>query len=452
MNIVLLSGGSGKRLWPLSNDTRSKQFLQLLENDNGEYESMLQRIFRQIKEADIDSNVVVATAQTQVDSIRNQLGKEVELVVEPQRRNTFPAIALSTCYLAMEKGVDLEETVVVLPVDPYVENEYFHLLKKMDQAVQEKEADLVLMGINPTYPSAKYGYILPCEKVISESEEKAYPVKQYIEKPSEKEAAGLIEAGALWNAGVFAFKLGYFMDKLKTYLTVTDYGDMKKRYQELKKISFDYEVVEKEKSIAAVPYTKEWKDLGTWNTITEEMQIGGIGEVIIDETTENTHVINELSVPMIVMGAKDMIIAASPDGILVSDKRQSSYIKPYVEELDNRPMFEERRWGEYKVLDYVTYEDGTKSLTKHLRMNEGENISYQAHNIRDEIWTIVDGEGLLVIDDIVKKVVRGDVAYIKKGQKHAMKATKNLHFIEVQIGDDLVEEDILRFDWDWSCF
>lgn len=351
----------------------------------------------------------------------------------------------------MEKHISLEEPVVVLPVDPYTGQEYFKLLQKMEEAVKEEIADIVLMGINPTYPSGKYGYITPnTQDVKTLGEAEVYSVKEYVEKPSEEAAEELIAKGAYWNGGVFAFKLGYMLKLIKGYTDITDYQTMRKHYADLKQISFDVEVVEKAKSVAMIPYKQDWKDLGTWNTLTEEMETGGTGEVVIDATTTNTHVINELSIPMVVLGAKDMIIAASPDGILVSDKHQSSYLKPYVDGLNDRPMFEERRWGDYKVLDYVTYEDGTKSLTKHLHMKKGENISYQAHQIRDEIWTIVDGEGELLLDGVVKNVVRGDVAYIKKGQKHALKATTNLHFIEVQIGEDLIEEDILRFEWEWK--
>ena len=161
MNIILLSGGSGKRLWPLSNDHRSKQFLKLLKKEDGSYESMVQRVYRQIKEAGIRANIVIATNNSQVDFIKTQLGEEVDIVVEPERRDTFPAIALSSAYLALEKKADPGEPVLVLPVDPYAELEYFHVIQRMEAAVQQNAADIVLMGIKPTYPSAKYGYIIP---------------------------------------------------------------------------------------------------------------------------------------------------------------------------------------------------------------------------------------------------------------------------------------------------
>lgn len=446
MNIILLSGGSGKRLWPLSNDHRAKQFLKLLKKEDGGYESMVQRVYRQIREAEIDANIVIATNDAQVDFIKTQLGEGVDIVVEPDRRDTFPAIALSSAYLALEKKAGYDEPVLVLPVDPYAELEYFHVIQKMEEAVLQGEADMVLMGIRPTYPSAKYGYIIPQEKGQDLG---LYHVERFTEKPTEEHAEELIRDGAFWNGGVFGFKLGYLMNLVEKYEKVTSFQGLRLNYGRLKKISFDYEVVEKADSIAMVPYSGKWKDLGTWNTLTEEMDDACIGQVTIGEDAKNTHVINELDIPVVVLGTQDIVVAASPDGILVSDKHKSSYLKPYVEDMGDRPMFEERRWGEYKVLDYMTHEDGMKSLTKHLAIRAGQSISYQRHLMRDEIWTVIDGTGDLVIDGHVRNVRRGDVAYITKGQKHAMRAVTDLEFIEVQIGKTLVEEDIERLEWEW---
>lgn len=441
MNIILLSGGSGKRLWPLSNETRSKQFLKLLKDENGNSESMVQRVYRQIKEATIDANIVVATGKSQLDSIRSQLGTAVDVVLEPERRDTFPAIALSCAYLAFEKDMNSEDVVLVLPVDPYADLEYFKTLIKMEGAVNDGIANMALMGIEPTYPSAKYGYIIPNNGGTL--------VERFQEKPSEEYAEKLIKDGAMWNGGVFAFKLDYVMKIIKKYISFSSYKEIEEQYSYLPKISFDYEVVEKELSIAMIEYKGMWKDLGTWNTLTEVMDDNKVGKVILAESCENTHVINELDIPVTVLGAKNIVIAASPDGILISDKRESSYLKPYVDNIHQRPMFEERRWGEYKVLDYVAYGDGTSSLTKSLFINAGKSISYQSHTIRDEIWTIVDGTGDLLIDGHVRNVRRGDVAYITKGQKHAIRATADLRMIEVQMGVELVESDIERYEWVW---
>ena len=448
MNVILLSGGSGKRLWPLSNEARAKQFLKVLKTEDGEKNSMLQKVFGQILEADIDANITIAAAQQQVDSIRKQLGMDTTLVVEPERRNTYPAIALSVAYLLKERKVSLDEVVLIMPVDVSAKEAYFKSFYKMKQAVMEHSANLALLGIKPTYPSAKYGYILPQKEQNLAKE--IYKVQSFEEKPTEEKAAGLIKDGAFWNAGVFAVSVGYVLEVVKKEIEDVSYESILENYNKLENISFDYKVVEKADNVVMVKYDGEWKDLGTWNTLTEEMEEQYSGKTIVGEECENTHIINELSIPVVALGTKDLVIAASPDGILVSDKHKSSYLKPYVESVEDRPMYEERRWGEYRVLDYTQYEDKTKSLTKHLMIEHGKSISYQCHLHRDEIWTIVDGEGKLLIDGQVKTVKRGDVAYIVAGQKHALYATKDLHFIEVQIGKELIEDDIERFEWNWE--
>ena len=203
MNIVLLSGGSGKRLWPLSNDTRSKQFIKIFKNGEDGYESMVQRVYRQILSVDGQAEVTIATSKSQVSAIHNQLGEHVGISVEPCRRDTFPAIALAAAYLHDVRGIGEEEAVVVCPVDPYVETDYFKALKQLGSRAAVSEANLVLMGIEPTYPSAKYGYIIPEDKAAVSR------VSVFKEKPTEEAAGEYIARGALWNGGVFAFRLGY---------------------------------------------------------------------------------------------------------------------------------------------------------------------------------------------------------------------------------------------------
>ena len=166
MNVILLSGGSGQRLWPLSNDIRSKQFIKIFKTADGGYESMVQRVYRQIKAIDPNAKVTIATSKTQVSAIHNQLGTDVGISIEPCRRDTFPAIALASAYLVDMQGVGADEPVVVCPVDPYVNEDYFEALDKLCRLAGEGAANLNLMGIDPTYPSEKYGYIIPEEGAI----------------------------------------------------------------------------------------------------------------------------------------------------------------------------------------------------------------------------------------------------------------------------------------------
>ena len=446
MQIILLSGGSGKRLWPLSNNARSKQFLPLLQTPSGEVESMVQRVVRQIGESRLSGKITIATNSSQHDIIINQLGDNVDIVTEPERRDTFPAIALASGYLSMAKECSNDEVVVIMPCDPYTETEYFDVIADMVAAVERNEADMVLMGITPTYPSTKFGYVVPVAEDCGKS---VLRVKRFTEKPDTKRAEELLAEGAFWNGGVFAFRLGYMVDILEKYIKADSFAELRNRYGELPKISFDYEVAEKAESVAVVPFNGKWKDLGTWNSLTEELSSTAIGNALLGEQAENTHVINELGIPVFCNGVKDIVVAGSPDGILVCGKECSENIKNYVDNLSPRPMYEERRWGSYRVLDSTNYSDGYMSLTKVLHLKSGRYISYQIHEHRQEVWTVVDGEGIVVLDGVISNVSRGDVLTIKRGQKHAIKAVTDLQIVEVQMGDSLVEEDIRRFDWEW---
>ena len=449
MQIILLSGGSGTRLWPLSNDARSKQFLKLLPIDGSEErESMVQRVVRQIREARLNAEVTVATGVSQQDPIISQLGQAVSIVTEPSRRDTMPAICLASEYLSKVKGCPDDEVVVVMPCDPYTESGYFDVIRRMGECVGENVADLVLMGIRPTYPSAKYGYMLP-DSDESDGNRNWCRVRRFIEKPEVPVAEKLIGEGALWNGGVFAFRLGYLLEIASRFTQYETFEEIRDHYADFPKTSFDYGVVEKADSVAVVRFDGEWKDLGTWNTLTDELKHTTYGNVATDGNQENTHVINELDIPVMCIGTKDLVIAASPDGILVSEKSRSEDIKRYADKLKRRPMYEERRWGFYKVIDYVEFPDGYCALTKQLTLNADGAISYQEHSCRDEVWTFLDGEGEVVLDGVRRKIGRGDTIHISKGCRHALEAITPLTFIEVQSGTNLVESDIVRYPYEW---
>ena len=430
MNIVLLSGGSGKRLWPLSNDVRSKQFMKIFKTEDGTYESMVQRMYRQIRQVDSEAAITIATSKTQVSAIHNQLGKNVGISLEPCRRDTFPAIALATAYLHDVQGISEEEAVVVCPVDPYVDESYFKALNDLWKLAQADVANLVLMGMEPTYPSEKYGYIIP------HNQEKVSAVDTFKEKPDENTAKQYISQGALWNGGVFAYKLKYVLERAHELIDFKDYYDLFEKYETLTKISFDYAVVEKEKSIAVMRFSGEWKDLGTWNTLTEAMEEPVIGKGVLDDTCENVHVINELDVPLLCMGLKDVVVSASPDGILVSDKNKSSYIKPYVDKIDGQIMYAEKSWGSYRVMDVEE-----ESMTIKVTLNAGHQMNYHSHERRDEVWTIVSGKGVTIVDGMEQPVSAGDVITMQAGCKHTIIATTELKLIEVQLGTEISADD-----------
>ena len=430
MNIILLSGGSGKRLWPLSNEVRSKQFLRLFKDKNNNYESMVQRVYKQITTVDKEADVTIATSKSQLSAIRNQLNDKVSVCIEPCRRDTFPAIALAAAYLKDERGIDEEECVVICPVDPYVDNTYYEAITQLEKLVLADTANITLMGIEPTVPSKKYGYIIP------DSKELVSNVKEFKEKPDRETAKKYIEKGALWNAGVFAFKLKYILNKAHEMIDFTDYQDLFNKYSTLNKISFDYAVVEKEQSIQVMRYAGEWKDVGSWNMMAEVMADKTKGNVTLDETCENTQVINELDIPILCMGCKDMVVAASGDGILVSDKERSGQMKSYVEEISTDVHFAEKSWGTYTVIDVQP-----QSMTIKIKLKKGNHMKYHAHEHREEVWTIVSGYGKVVVDGREQEVKTGDVITLPVGCKHILIAETDMSVIEVQIGEEISPKD-----------
>ena len=441
MNIILLSGGSGKRLWPLSNDIRSKQFIKIFKKPDTDtaaddrYESMAQRVYRQIKKADPDATVTIATSKSQVSAIHNQLGEDVGISAEPCRRDTFPAIVLATAYLHDVKGIPDDEAVVVCPVDPYVQEDYFAAVKQLGALAQTGTANLVLMGIQPTYPSEKYGYIIP------ETKDAVAKVSTFKEKPDSITAQNYIAQGGLWNGGVFAYKISYVLERARQLIDFTDYADLFSKYDTLQKISFDYAVAEHEPDIAVMRFNGEWKDLGTWNTLTEAMEETIVGDARLNDKCQNVHVINELGIPVLAMGLQDVVIAASSEGILISDKPQSSYIKPFVDAIDRQVMFAEKSWGSFRVLDVEE-----NSMTIKVTLHSGHRMNYHSHDKRDEVWTVVSGKGRTIVDGMEQPVQTGDVITMQAGCRHTVLADTDLQLIEVQLGKDISVHDKHKYE------
>lgn len=430
MNIILLSGGSGTRLWPLSNEVHSKQFVRLFKNESGDYESMIQRVYHQIRKADPYANITIAASKNQVSAIQNQLGEHVSVCIEPCRRDTFPAIVLAAAYLKYELNVDENESVVVCPVDPYVDDTYFKSVSELEEMAKQNISNLVLMGIEPSCPSERYGYIIPKIK------DRISEVKEFKEKPNRENAEKYIEEGALWNAGVFAFQLSYLLDKAHRMVDFTDYRNLYAKYDTLEKISFDYAVVEKEKSIQVLRYSGEWKDVGTWNTIAEVMSDKVRGNVALDTTCENTNVMNELNIPVLCMGCKNMVVAVSGDGILVADKSQSEYMKPYVEKISTDARYMEKTWGTFTVVD--AHSD---SMTIRISLLKGKHLNYHSHEHREEVWTIIKGTGKTIVDGMEQEVHAGDVVMIAIGCKHTIIAETDMDIIEIQMGQTISRYD-----------
>ena len=276
--------------------------------------------------------------------------------------------------------------------------------------------------------------------IIPKSKDNFSDVETFKEKPDAKTAQIYIDKGALWNGGVFAFKLKYIVDKAHQLLDFKNYQDLYDKYESQEKISFDYAVAEKENSIKVMRFTGRWKDLGTWNTLTEEMSDQIIGKGILNETCENTNIINELNIPILCMGLKNIVVAASNEGILVSNKAQSSYIKPFVDSIDQQIMFAEKSWGYYRVIDYTS-----DSITVKVTLHKNCNMNYHSHEYRDEVWTVVSGQGIAVIDSKKIALRPGVVVNLPCFCRHTVIAKTKLEIIETQMGHDKI-----KYDYDYA--
>jgi mannose-1-phosphate guanylyltransferase len=443
MKILLLSGGSGKRLWPLSNRVRSKQFLKMLRTDEGEPESMIQRVCRQLDSVGLLSSTHIVTCQSQTEIIKRQIGDEIPVICEPNQRGTFPSISLAITYLHSNLQVDPNEMICVLPVDSFVDLPFYQLLYKVPDILNISQSDLALLGVVSKVPSDQYGYIVP--KVNGEGI--FYPVLQFLEKPNLNKAKILTNQNALWNCGVFAFSLKFMLFYLENKGLPTIYDEMLSIYDQLPNIGFDYEVVEKSNHSVVIPYNGMWKDLGNWNEFSEHLDNPIIGSGSIEDS-RNTNIINELSLPIHVIGVSDSIVVAGPDGILISNKKKSSKIKQMIK--TNQLMYEEKRWGNYRVLDRSVTEEGTQTVIKMVNVLAGQNLSYQKHNFRQEIWTVISGTGEFILNDKLFTIKAGDVLQIPLGAKHGVKALTPLKILETQLGDRIEEDDIIRFTFSWK--
>ena len=450
MHLLLLSGGSGKRLWPLSNGVRTKQFLKVLRRDDGQMESMVQRVCRQLpgtKGINWKSVTVVA-GMAQQDQLHLQLPEDINVILEPSRRDTFPAIVYALSQLVNNGTIGINDTLAIMPVDPYVDPDFFDHIALIETELQQTSANLVLIGNKPIIPTEKFGYILVGE--ADEESQISHKVEGFKEKPTTSEAEQLIAQGALWNCGIFGMKASYLLNIMQSRYGIDNYDpiSMRDSFEALKQISFDYEVVEKEPSIRVIEYTGEWKDLGTWETLTEEMKRFSTGKVFFDDNNQDTHVINELDIPVVVIGSEDNVVVATSDGILVAKKTETYRLKSILSSHDDRIMYEKRRWGEYQVLNRCATGD-SETLVKKLLLWQGKQFSYQYHEHRKEIWIITSGEGILNLEGEKREVRVGDTITIEIGQKHGLLATTELELIEIQMGTPLIEEDIVRLEMNW---
>lgn len=446
MVTALLSGGSGTRLWPLSNSLRSKQYIKILRDGQKEdsYCSMLQRVWQQLADAGFAKNRIITAGNSQLEIIRNQLG-DARVAIEPERRDTFPAVVLSCCYAADVLGADPEEPIVFLPVDPYTDASYFRTLGELGKTLDETGADVVLMGAKPQYPDPKFGYIVPDGERSASGMPK---VERFVEKPDTETAEKLIGQGALWNCGVFCIRIGAMLEMARKFTGSDRYRDVYVHYDRLPRISFDYQVLEKSRNLYMVPFDGLWKDLGTWDTLTGQMDRDSIGNAYLKDC-KNTHVINELELPLAAVGMENAVIVASYDGILVADREHCRGIKDIASEIGVRPRYEERRWGTLKTLEETESPDGFTLLRK-ICFFDGMSSSYHFHNQRIEVMTVLTGTAEMIVDGVQMTLQQGSTITIPFGHKHALRAIHNFSYLETHIGKSIGDDDINRITFDWD--
>lgn len=322
MKFIILSGGSGKRLWPLSTNEKPKQLLTVLPNET-QTESMLQRIIRQLLEYVNKEDILITTSAVQLEELQKQVSG-IQIISEPETRDTFPAISLATLYMLDELNCPNDEVVAVISADAFVDKEFFEKIIELQHMIEQTSALMGLVGIRPTYPSTRFGYI------EGKGTNNIFKIEKFIEKPTEENALDLIERGALWNSGIFVFPLRTVADQLKQNDATITYNKLISNFQQLEKISFDYAVVEKLDNIICTTYNGQWDDLGTWDSLLGKINVLNANVRITDDC-KNIQVINDINLPIIVMGLSDLIVIATENGILISDEKTSGRLKELMD-------------------------------------------------------------------------------------------------------------------------
>lgn len=478
---VILAGGSGTRLWPLSRELYPKQFLSLpkqksqsLEKENAdravqaeeEASTLFLDTVKRVLGKTEPEKIIIVTHKDQAGEIKRRLDRAglgaVRLLAEPEARNTAPAIGLAAQYIALEAGP--EAVMAVLPSDHLIpDHDQFTALLNDGEAAA-RAYGLVTFGIKPTYPETGFGYICRGEAL----DEKSYRVARFVEKPDLPTAERyLAEDGYYWNSGMFIFKVGdlliayrQHLPQMADSLIALDFADpasLAAIYPTLEKISIDYGILEKSAGVSVIPTAIEWSDLGSWEAyyqIAGHDQDGNFIEgpaIIVDSKNSLIHAGSRL---VGAAGIKNLVIVDTPDALLVCDRNRTQEVKQIVDKLKETGAVEAREhrtvyrpWGSYTSLEL-----GKNYQVKRINVNPGARLSLQSHRHRAENWVVVEGEALVTVDDREIVVPRGESAYIPRGARHRMenRGSEPLVLIEVQNGEYLGEDDIVRYEDDYG--
>ena len=459
---VILSGGSGSRLWPLSRKLYPKQFISL-KGDKSLFQSTLERV----KDLDGVDNVIticnnehrfMAAEQTRLSNIENS-----DIILEPVGRNTAPAIAIAALH-ALKKQT--EACLLVLPAD-HILGDKQGFLSAVRQAYQAAKNNLVTFGVVPSRVETGFGYIKHGQDIVSDN---AYSVKEFVEKPDHKMAEAYIESGNyLWNSGMFLFRADAYLQELKQYqpeiykacVEAYDKGEKdldfirldEKSFSKAPDISIDYAVMEKTSNAAVVSLKSGWSDVGSWHALWESFERDQNGNATYGDVVEDDcngcliHANNRL---VAAVGIKDHVIVETADAVLVAPRERAQDVKNIVnklkqskrDEVDIHPKVY-RPWGAYETIDI---ED--RFQVKRITVSPLQKLSLQSHHHRAEHWIVVKGTARVTCGEKEFLLSENESTYIPIGTKHRLENPGKipLELIEVQSGTYLGEDDIERYD------
>lgn len=464
MKFIVLAGGSGTRLWPLSRKNFPKQFLKLPLNREGNRESFFQKTIKRLslyREAEIfivTSEKYRFYIQSQIEEIKSQLPRKnkIELIFEPAQKNTAPAIALAIRY-ALKKGVSKDEVFFISPSDHLIfpEEKFVDYLYAAEKVASE--GHLITFGIKPNKPETGYGYI----KTLSDSEGKGYyVVERFVEKPDLSTAIKYLEEGSYWwNSGMFAFSISKFIEEIKLHnppigqIFDDSYARVLESFQELPDISIDYALMEKTDKSVLIPFEIFWSDIGSWESLYEIGEKDKRGNVNLNDAlaldTKNTLILGNRRL-ITTLGVEDLIIVDTEDALLVAKRGESQRVKDVVKILSEKSASQAeehltvfRPWGSFTLL-----EKGERYKIKRITVYPGEKLSLQMHHHRSEHWIVVRGTAKVSIGDREFYVHENESVYVPKSTVHRLENPGKipLELIEVQVGEYVEEDDIKRLE------